>query len=77
MKRVRPSGADGDFLFGAFGIADAMYAPVMFRFLSYGVALDGVERAYVDTLRALPAIQEWVAEALTEPLAVLHEPITP
>ncbi len=70
-------GRGGDFLCGTFGIADAMYAPVMFRFLSYGVALDGVERAYVDTLRALPAIDEWVAEAMTEPLAALHEQSTP
>jgi len=66
-------GADGEFLFGTFSIADAMYAPVMFRFLSYGVTLDGVERTYVDTLRALPAINDWLADAATEPLAVLHE----
>ena len=66
-------GKGGDFLFGTFCIADAMYAPVMFRFLSYGVALDGVERTYVDTLRALPAIADWLADAATEPLAVLHE----
>jgi glutathione S-transferase len=66
-------GQPGDFLFGTFGIADAMYAPVMFRFLSYGVPLEGVERAYVDTLRALPAIADWIADAATEPLALLHE----
>jgi glutathione S-transferase len=66
-------GKNGDFLFGTFCIADAMYAPVMFRFLSYGVALDGVERAYVDTLRALPAIGEWLADTASEPLAALHE----
>jgi glutathione S-transferase len=66
-------GKGGDFLFGTFCIADAMYAPVMFRFLSYGVALDGVARAYVDTLGALPAIGEWLADASSEPLAALHE----
>jgi glutathione S-transferase len=66
-------GNAGDFLFGSFSIADAMYAPVMFRFLSYGVALDGIERAYVETLRALPAIADWLADAATEPLAPPHE----
>ena len=66
-------GKGGDFLFGAFCIADAMYAPVMFRFLFYGVALDGVERTYADTLRALPAIGDWLADTATEPLAALHE----
>jgi glutathione S-transferase len=66
-------GKSGDFLFGTFTIADAMYAPVMFRFLSYGVALEGIEHAYVDTLRALPAIADWLADAATEPLALLHE----
>lgn len=70
-------GKGGDFLFGTFCIADAMYAPVMFRFLSYGVSLDGVERAYADTLRALPAIADWIADAATEPLATLHEQNTP
>jgi glutathione S-transferase len=66
-------GKGGDFLFGTFGIADAMYAPVMLRFLSYGVPLEGVERAYAQTLRALPAIADWLADAATEPLAPLHE----
>jgi glutathione S-transferase len=70
-------GNGGDFLFGKFCISDAMYAPVMFRFLSYGVALDGIERAYVDTLRALPAIADWLADAASEPLAPLHEKNTP
>ena len=66
-------GNSGDFLFGEFCIADAMYAPVMFRFLSYGVVLDGVERAYVETLRGLPAIADWLADAATESVAPRHE----
>jgi glutathione S-transferase len=70
-------GRGGAFLFGEFTIADAMYAPVVFRFVSYGVALDDVSRAYVDTMLSLPAMQAWLADAATEPLAVLHEQTTP
>ena len=70
-------GKAGPFLFGEFGIADAMYAPVVFRFVSYGVKLDGVERAYADAILALPAIAEWLADAENEPMAALHEQLTP
>ncbi len=59
-------GQDGDFLFGRFGIADAMYAPVVLRFQTYGVALAGAARAYADAILALPALQAWVADALAE-----------
>lgn len=67
----RRFGADGAFLFGGFSIADAMYAPVALRFLSYGVALDADARAYVDALLGLAALQEWLraAEVETESLA--------
>src|SRR5262249_22495965 len=43
----------GPFLFGAFTIADAMYAPVVTRFATYGVDLDATCRAYVDAVAAL------------------------
>jgi len=56
-------GAGGDFLFGRWSIADAMYAPVATRFHTYGVALDPVSQAYVDATMALPALQEWIAAA--------------
>ncbi|WP_372015658.1 glutathione S-transferase family protein [Pseudoxanthomonas sp. 10H] len=56
-------GGDGDFLCGAFGIVDAMYAPVAIRFAGYGVGLDAVGRAYADALLALPAMREWRAAA--------------
>ena len=57
---------DGAFLFGAFSIADAMYAPVALRLLSYGVPVDGVERRYIDTLLELSALQEWLQAAELE-----------
>jgi glutathione S-transferase len=68
-------GHDGPFLFGAFGIADAMYAPVVLRFVSYAVALDPLERAYADAILALPALREWLDATVGEPLAPLHEQV--
>ena len=59
-------GDGGDFLFGPFGIADAMYAPVASRFVSYGIQLDAVCRAYVDAIFALSAMQDWLNDAAGE-----------
>jgi glutathione S-transferase len=56
----------GDFLFGRFTLADAMYAPVATRFRSYGVAMDPVSEAYVTAIYAWPAMQEWCAAAAKE-----------
>jgi glutathione S-transferase len=53
----------GPFLFGRFSIADAMYAPVATRFVTYGVALDDVAADYVGTILDLPAMREWIAAA--------------
>lgn len=58
--------AEGDYLFGGFTIADAFFAPVATRFASYGVTLEGPERAYADTLLALPALREWMSAARQE-----------
>lgn len=53
-------GRGGDFLFGAFSIADAIYAPVVSRFATYGpVALSDEAAAYMQTIRALPAYGQW------------------
>ncbi len=59
-------GADGPFLFGRFGAADAMYAPVASRFYTYGVDVGAASAAYMQALMALPAWQEWRAAALEE-----------
>jgi glutathione S-transferase len=61
-------GAGGPFLFGRFSIADAMFAPVATRFVTYGVALTDDSRAYVDALFSLPAMQEWLAAGREETL---------
>jgi glutathione S-transferase len=57
---------EGPFLFGHFTVADAMYAPVALRFAIYDVELPPVAAAYAETLRALPAMQEWLAAAQME-----------
>jgi len=56
----------GPFLFGAFSIADAMYAPVIWRFRTYAVALSPAAQAWSEAMLALPAMREWQAGALAE-----------
>lgn len=58
------SQAKGPFLFGPFSAADAMYAPVVLRFRTYGVEVSN--RAYAEAVLALPAMQEWIAAAERE-----------
>jgi glutathione S-transferase len=60
-------GAGGPFLFGAFGAADAMYAPIVSRFYSYAVEVGPAGRRYMEAVMALPAWAEWRAAASQEP----------
>ena len=58
----------GPYLFGTQrGMADAMFAPVVTRFLTYGVKLNEPCAAYCRTIMAMPEMQEWVAAARQEP----------
>jgi glutathione S-transferase len=59
-------GRDDGFLFGTFSIADCMYAPVVSRFVTYGIELPAASAAYVARLMALPALQDWKAGAEAE-----------
>ncbi len=68
--RSRFGAGNGDFLFGRFTIADAMFAPVASRFRTYGIALDRDAEAYCAQLMALPAMQEWIEAARNEPMVV-------
>jgi glutathione S-transferase len=68
-------GAGGPFLFGTFGAADAMYAPVVSRFHTYDVAVGAAARAYMDAVMALPAWAEWYAAALKEPWALPEDEV--
>lgn len=63
-------GTGGDFLFGAFGAADIMFAPVVTRFVTYDVALPDVARAYVDAMVAHPFMREWQAGADAETIVI-------
>jgi glutathione S-transferase len=56
----------GPFLFGAFGIADAYYAPVVARVRTYGLPLSAAARAYSERVWASPGVAAWVVEALAE-----------
>lgn len=56
----------GDFLFGRFCAADAMFAPVVNRFDAYAVAVSDGTRAYMEAIKALPAWGDWTAGARAE-----------
>jgi glutathione S-transferase len=56
----------GPFLFGAFTIADAYYAPVCTRIDTYALPVTPAVSAYVERMLALPAMQAWIRDARTE-----------
>ncbi len=60
-------GNGGPFLFGPFGAADAMYAPVVSRLHTYAVDVTAATRAYMDAVMALPAWREWHEAGVKEP----------
>jgi glutathione S-transferase len=59
-------GKGGPFLFGAFTIADACFAPVVSRFVTYDVTTSGPARDYMNAVLALPAMQAWMRDARAE-----------
>ena len=63
-------GGSGPWLFGTFSAADAMFAPVAFRFATYGVEGDDTMREYTRTVLTHPAIGRWAADAAAEPEVV-------
>ena len=63
-------GAGGDFLFGGFTLADAAFAPVVTRFVTYDVGLDATAAAYRDAVLAWPALRDWTAAAREEPWTI-------
>jgi glutathione S-transferase len=56
----------GPFLFGQFSIADAMYAPIVLRFISYGIKVGEIETAYMQTILGLESLQEWIEAGIQE-----------
>jgi glutathione S-transferase len=68
----RRFGADGDFLYGRFCAADAMYAPLATRLDTYQFSLAPQTRAYVNAILAHPAFVVWRTAALAEPWGIPH-----
>jgi glutathione S-transferase len=72
LERVQTLWADalqasgGPFLFGAFGIADAYFAPVAGRIRTYGLPVTDTNRAYIDRVFASAGVAAWVRDALAE-----------
>jgi glutathione S-transferase len=67
------SDGEADWLFGSFSMADAMFAPVVFRFDRYCIAVEPDTRQYMDRLLAHPAIIEWVNASRAEPWVLQEE----
>jgi glutathione S-transferase len=59
-------GSGGDFLFGRYSAADAMFAPVVMRFATYAVACGSVASRYCEAVNAAPGVRAWIAGALAE-----------
>jgi glutathione S-transferase len=68
-------GGGGPFLFGEFGAADAMYAPVVSRFHTYALDVGPSSAAYIKSVMALPAWKEWHAAAVKEPWVLPEDEI--
>jgi glutathione S-transferase len=68
-------GGGGPFLFGSFGAADAMYAPVVWRFHTYSVEVSAAAQAYMQAVMALPAWNEWRQAARREPWVLPHDEV--
>jgi len=56
----------GPWLFGQYSIADGMFAPVVFRFLTYGVTEQGAVDEYLQTVSRDPLIRDWIAASAKE-----------
>jgi glutathione S-transferase len=69
------SRSGGPYLFGQFTAADAMYAPVATRIRTYELPVSDLAMEYVEAIYALPAFQEWLAEAVKEPWVVEQDEI--
>lgn len=65
----------GPWLFGRFSVTDGMYAPVVSRFLTYGVECDPICKQYMDTVLSSPPVKQWFAEAVKEAEVIQAEEV--
>ena len=72
---ARRYGSDGGWLFGNFSIADAMYAPVVLRFRTYGINLPESAAAYPARLLESEALQDWLVDAESETEVIEHDEV--
>jgi glutathione S-transferase len=70
-------GGGGPFLFGAFGAADIMFAPVVTRLVTYSIPVPRFALAYMDSILAHAFMQEWIAGAQEEPWVIERFEPTP
>ena len=63
-------GGNGDYLFGTWGAADIMYAPVVTRFVTYGVPVPPFAATYMDSVLHHAHVVEWIEEAQDEPWVI-------
>lgn len=70
---LRSAAGGGEFLFGRFGIVDAMFAPVCVRLRGYGVPVSGAAADYVEAVYAMPAMSEWLMAGRGEAERVAHD----
>jgi glutathione S-transferase len=73
QRSVKAASKDDGFLFGPISAADAMYAPVVTRFRTYGVTLDADAEAYCKTVLAHPAMRDWIDGAKQEPWSIAKD----
>ncbi len=63
-------GGIGDYLFGNWCAADIMYAPVVTRFITYGVAVPSFAGVYMKNVLSHPHVAEWIDKAQDEPWVI-------
>jgi glutathione S-transferase len=66
-------GAGGEFLFGRWSGADCMFAPVVMRFVTYGVQFEPAVQRYAASVCTQPDVAEWVAGAQDEPWVIDYD----
>ena len=71
-------GSGGPYLFGTFGAADIMFAPVVTRFVTYSIPVPGFAAAYCEAILGHPWMQEWIEAAQEEPwtLEQFEQPVS-
>jgi len=69
-------GNDGEWLFGQYSIADAMFAPIALRFHGYNIPLDAIEQTYVQSVLNQPGIIEWMTAGKAEQEIIVEDEIT-